>query len=404
MARKSTKAQVNAERTKAVVDKMAGMTLLGEIVTWNPRTDCIHTYADVCKALEAAGMSTDLCREFLPRNAFARACRKMQENRLVDVVRDGIDEMVFQFTRKFMEDNAGEQEWAYKKELMLRLNKHTGKVTCKDSQMETLAQNNLNDAMDKRTTGDITRIVQKVFSGDADLFPIRDQGGAYFVPEMHTGLVAQVELFLEKLGGKVRRFPVPAGTQYGDKSTQEAVEEGLQQVIREHKCSVSNFSINTRKDTIEAAAEKIKATRVKVEAYAMYLADRREGLLKELDVADDELREQIAKLAQLQAEQPKVEKKPGEPAGKDQFDCRLGSQAATINATLSKEPKTLEAIVTESGLPVGRVKSHLKSLMEDGHVVEKDGTYAVKAKEAKKAKSKKRGTITAEVADAGTSN
>lgn len=143
--------------------------------------------------------------------------------------------------------------------------------------------------------------MQKLFERHADLFAIRPQGGAYFCPAEHAGFVDRVQSFLGHLNGQMLRFPVPAGTAEGDRSVTEAVASGLAALIAEHRAAVATFGEDTRPATLERAAERIKVTRFKIEAYAMLLADEKQKLDRELAAARDELRARIEQLAATSA-------------------------------------------------------------------------------------------------------
>lgn len=345
-------------KTESLKKSIEGMRLLGEIITWNARSKTPHTFSSVVAALKDCNLNHDVARELLPRHAFARACRHMVTDRMIDVLRETTDVITFQFTKKYMDEGEREREWKFAKETLVSLNKTTGRIQCPIAEMEAFAQRKLNEALDTRTTSDITRIVQKLFESEADLFPIRDQGGAYFVPLTHSGFVDRVSLFLDKLGGCITRFPVPSGTQHGDKAVQDTVSSALELMIEDHNQAIETFTLNTRQGTIEHAAEKIKATRVKIEAYASYLSDRREQLLKSVEIANRKLVETIETISKQREELPEPERN-GEPVGKDAWGCRIGSQAALINAALTKEGQTIEEIAEQVNLPPGRVKSHL---------------------------------------------
>ena len=153
---------------------------------------------------------------------------------------------------------------------MLTLDKATGKVTCDLPGLATLAQEQLDRCIDARTGGDVTRVVQRLFERQADLFPIREQGGCYFVPQEHVGFVDRVQAFLGKLNGRLVRFPVPAGTPRGRPlASRRPSAAGLAALIDEHRGGHRRRSARTRApDTLERAAERIRLTRHKVEAYA----------------------------------------------------------------------------------------------------------------------------------------
>src|SRR5207302_9697820 len=112
----------------------------------------------------------------------------------------------------------------------------------------------------------------------ANLFPTRDRAGVYFVPREHAGFVDNVQPFLGKVNGRLARFPVPAGTTHGDRSVGDAVACGIAALIEEHRAAVGTFGEDTRPSTLERAAERIRLTRHKLEAYAEYLAEERTRL------------------------------------------------------------------------------------------------------------------------------
>lgn len=302
-----TKKQLDAARKQDVVNQLTAdaVTMHGEIITWNVKAKTTHTHTDVVAALSAAGLDVSVAREFLPRNAFARACRKLADERVIDVVKDEAARVVFQFTRKHLDKS----EWQYSKEFDVSLDKQTGVIECDDQKLREHAQQELDRCMIERTTSDVTQIVQRLFDkASADLFPLRDQGGVYFVPRQFSLFVDQVEMFVTKLNGSVGRFPVPAGTKSGDSSIQDVVASSLMSIVMEHEDAVKAFTLDTRRSTIEAAADKIKATRVKVEAYAHYLAERRDELLASVDAANQSLMEQINALAEQRSTAPPTAK------------------------------------------------------------------------------------------------
>ena len=106
-----------------------------------------------------------------------------------------------------------------------------------------------------------------------------------------------MQAFLGRLNGHVLRFPVPAGTPEGDRSVKESVAAGLAAVIADHRQAVAQFGADTRDHTLERAADKIRRTQFKVEAYAEYLLDEKAHLDRVLAEARAELRAKVAALA-----------------------------------------------------------------------------------------------------------
>ena len=268
----------------------AGQKLLGEVITWSCSE---HTrFATLAAALRDAGLDDAVARELHPRHAFSRACKALSEERIIRQVAEDNDTITFQFTK---ESKVGD-EYQYALEAMLTLDKKKGEVFCDNKDLREHAQRELDDRITARTAGDVTTVIQRLFDRHADLFRIRDQGGCYFVPVQHTGFVHQIERFVTTLNGNLRRFPIPAGTPHGDRSVKESVADGLEALIAEHRKAVEEFGEGTSDRRFETAAERIRQTKFKIEAYATYLGEEKERLEAELVESTDHLRKRIEAL------------------------------------------------------------------------------------------------------------
>jgi len=275
----------------------AGARLLGEVIAWAcPGLSVAHTA--LVAALEAADLDPGVARELAPRHAFARACRTLSDRRIIRAVAEDANAIKFQFTAESREDD----RYEYTLETMLTLDKQSGSVSCELPGLATLAQEELDRCVAVRTGMDVTRIVQKLFEKQADLFAIRPSGGTYFVPQRHAAFIDRIQDFLNRVGGRLLRFPVPAGTTEGDRSVTQAVADGLATVVAEHRHAVSLFGTDTREDTLKRAAEKIRTTKYKLTVYAEYLAGEKERLDRAVADAEAELRDKVNQIA-------------GEPAG-----------------------------------------------------------------------------------------
>lgn len=283
---------VSAARSPVPVSLPAGTKLLGEVISWTCSGVAV-THPALVEALTAAGLDPAVARELAPRHAFTRACKKLSDARIIRRVAEDETTLTFQFTQETRSTDRLE----YVLETMLTLDKQTGKVTCGLPGLATLAQEELDRAVTARTGADVTRVIQKLFERHADLFPVRPQGGVYFVPERHVGFVEKVQSLLGRLGGQVLRFPVPAGTAEGDRSVKDAVAAGLAALIDEHRQAIAAFGSDTRDGTLDRAADRIRSTQFKVAAYAEYLLDEKGKLDRELAAARDELRAKVEQLA-----------------------------------------------------------------------------------------------------------
>ncbi|WP_439622092.1 hypothetical protein [Gemmata sp.] len=274
----------------------AGTRLLGEVLAWACPGAAV-THAALVRALEDADLDPGVARELAPRHAFTRACKRLSDQRIIRPVAEDATTVKFQFTQESREGD----HFEYTVETMLTLDKQTGAVTCAPPGLATLAQEELDRCIAARTGGDVTRVVQKLFERQADLFPIRPQGGCYFCPAVHAGFVDRIQILLDRVGGRLLRFPVPAGTPEGDRSVTRAVADGLAAVVAEHRAAVESFGADTRDDTLRRAAEKIRVTKFKVRAYAEYLSGERDRLDRAVAAAEAELRAKVEALAAVPA-------------------------------------------------------------------------------------------------------
>ena len=275
--------------------------MLGEIITWKVQGVAI-SHADLISGLMASDLDCDVAKELAPRNAFARACSKLDSERIIRKVAEDHATITFQFTREALEEG----KFSYHFESLIFVNKHSGKITSENLELEQLAKEEFCRCMEARTATDVTRLIQRLFERHADLFSIRDQGGVYFVPAVHHGFIAKVENFLRKIGGTLQRFPIPAGSPQGDRAVQDAVASGLQGIIEEHLEAVQKFGEDTRPETLRKAEEKIRATRLKIQGYGFYLDKKREDLEASLQKASELLRSRMAFLIEAPSEEAEL--------------------------------------------------------------------------------------------------
>ena len=275
--------------------------MLGEIITWKiPRVAISH--ADLITGLMASDLDCDVVKEIAPRNAFARACSKLDNERIIRKVAEDHATISFQFTREALEDG----KFNYHFESLLFLDKHSGNITSENLELEQLAKVEFGRCMELRTANDVTKIVQRLFERHADLFLIRDQGGVYFAPEVHQDFVVKVESFVRNIGGSLQRFPIPAGSPQGDLAVQEAVANGLQGIIDEHMEAVAKFGEDTRPDTLHRAEKKIRITKLKIEGYGLYLDKKRSDLEASLQDASELLRSRMSILIGAPSEEAEL--------------------------------------------------------------------------------------------------
>lgn len=261
------------------------MKVLGEVIAYSIPGGFTCSQSTLSQALSASGLDAKEARDLLPRHAFSRACRKLDEARIIRKLDETETHITFQFTAEKREAD----ELKYDKETILELDKDTGLVSSTVQEITDASQSALNKALGERTTSDITRIVHRLFNKNADLFPIRDQGGCYFVPDAHKPFVDSIEKFLGQLSSKINRFPVPMVDARSQNSVRDVVESGIGSLIDDHIKAIDDFNYDTMPGTLEARAKKIDETEFKIEAYAEYLGNAKDKLLAKLKQATKKL-------------------------------------------------------------------------------------------------------------------
>jgi hypothetical protein len=286
------------------------MNLHGEIISWELASGTRMTHTALKAALATAGFDEKLARDMQPRNAFARACGDLADARIIRKLDEDEELLKFQFTKEQATGSGDVKRLAYDYEAVLVLNKRTGDVTCTDNPaLGVKAAALVKAESETRKTCDISRILFRLFEANSDLFPVRSQGGVYFMPIRFQAFLTQIEKFLAEVPDAcLRRFPVPAG--YSDsceRSIKESVEMGLDRIIRDHVDAINEFDGKTRASTVEKMVERVNNTRFKVEAYADYLADKQAELLAKVAEAKTILKAKVMALAAAPAEAPAPE-------------------------------------------------------------------------------------------------
>lgn len=251
--------------------------ILGEIITWKPPKET--KFEDLRLALSSAGLDEKIVREMLPRNAFARAAKKLEESRVIDKVSEDANEIKFQFTKMHLDKSRGVID--YQLETFLSVDKNTGNVRCAEASLEVEAERLLREQIAVRNASDVSKVIQKVFETSGDLFPIRDQGGVYFVPAKHIAIVEQVQTVMKDIGGILRRYEIgETGGNAGNVALD--IASRMQEMIAEFTAKVEGFDGNLTDRYQEKRLEEITGLRLKLEAYQSLLGDWAEGIGKQL--------------------------------------------------------------------------------------------------------------------------
>ena len=81
----------------------------------------------------------------------------------------------------------------------------------------------------------------------------------------------KIDIFLSGLNAKLDRWPVPRGTERGNASVRNAIDEGLESRALMLQEAISEWDNTTRKSTKTKMWKKVEELEFKLSSYANYL-------------------------------------------------------------------------------------------------------------------------------------
>lgn len=236
---------------------------LGQIVTW--RVPSQVSVDDLRNALVAASLDSDLAGDLHPQHVLSRALRDMKAGRVIAKLQRVDDDHVrFQLTRQHIDAGGA----SYKREAMVQMNLTTRALVADDADIEKQARTLVDEHTAKRLTNDVSRLIQRVYDTHrADLIAIREQGGAYFVPDEHKALVDATRTLLASIGGKLQSFAVRLGCSDTAESVAGALADHLTAMVTELRESCAALNTDSRADVINRRTARIAELRRRLDCY-----------------------------------------------------------------------------------------------------------------------------------------
>lgn len=274
-------------------------TPAGHIVAWKvPSSVPVDS---LTKAMQAAAIPAELLGDLQPRHALARAMRDMVKSSPRIARRLPKDDLGHPRMQITVESLKGER-LEYTREAIVTL-MDTGTVAVSDTTASATAADNaalagevdrlLGEHLAQRLTNDLTRLVQRVVNqAGADLVPVREQGGAYFVPHGHD-VVDRLRTLLEGIGGRLNTFAVTLGHGSED-SIADTLADYLLGQIKELKDSVNDLTPETRADVRQRRMQRAGELRQRLDAYRSLLSASAERVGNELERVDNALISAVA--------------------------------------------------------------------------------------------------------------
>lgn len=262
--------------------------MLGTVVSWTAPSKTMKTQ-DLQSAALAAGLDPTLVKPVSYRSAFKRASREISDDLIVRRIADGETED-YQVTLESKHDD----EFFYTKHCNIKVNKSTGVVECDNEEIQKQVQARVDFHVEHQNTSDMTRLIQKVFSkNEADLVPLRRQGGVYFVPQSQNELLVKVDAFVAAIGGSLFKYHLSTTSDTAE-SVATNMSNYLRGLISELKDSCKEIDTDTPDYVLARRFQKFAVLRMKVECHGELLRNMANSVQAEIDAAEQEVMSTMA--------------------------------------------------------------------------------------------------------------
>lgn len=266
-------------------------TPIGFIVSW--KVPAIIALADLRTGLVAANVDPDLAPDLRPASLVARSASFIAKSTSVKDAKKlarPTDAKSRQITR---EDRDAAGGLTYTREAGIAFDDATGKLTSDDLVIGQHIDETQRHITDTRTASDVTRIIQRIVeAAGSDLIPVREQGGAYFIPQGHD-VIARVNTVLVAIGGELATFACTIG--HGSEASVSNVitEYMLRQIAELQESVVELNEKGIRADVKSRRLTRVAELRERVGAYASLVTTQGAKLTEAINVAEATL---LAKL------------------------------------------------------------------------------------------------------------
>jgi len=205
---------------------------------------CEKPINEVREAAQTAGLDADLVSDVRDRSAFIRCIGGLKKsgaieqgsakNLLKHKLTDDDNEIVFQFSRVFLESEGAE----YDKAAVVRFSKSTGQIACSNLKIQELAQNLYDQAHQIYSVSDLHRLTERIVSSAARRVIFRD--GVHVIPYQHQEVLDKLQRFYTLLGFTF--VVVPLGRNPGNsKALLQSVVDDIRESVKTVQTEISEL-------------------------------------------------------------------------------------------------------------------------------------------------------------------
>lgn len=264
---------------------------VGFIVSWSvPATVQL---SDLRNGIISAGLDPDMAPDLRPASRVARATAfvaKTTSSKDTKKLARPVAHTTRQITR---EDHDPSGTLSYTREAAIDFDDISNTLSTDDPTLRQAVKDADALVIDTRTASDVTRILQRVVSGaGSDLIPVRDQGGAYFIPS-GQGVIGQLDTIVTEVGGTLSRFACTIG-HGSDESIATTITDYMLKQIGELREAIDELNEKgIRSDVKSRRLTRVAELRERIGAYATLVGAQADKLNETLNQAEAAL---LAKL------------------------------------------------------------------------------------------------------------
>jgi hypothetical protein len=218
-------------------------------------------------ALESSRLDPDEAAELAKRNCFARAKNRLREQGIIDEVSNTSERWTWQLSSRYVSERKLNYEyrgqvWYDKK----------AQTIGSDKPVLLDEMNRLFDHYGEQyMASDVTRLVHRIFTKQYSILPLREAGGAYFVPAEHEELFRKVERFINAISGRVAWSYT--NSESIKENTLEVLVERLKERLNALKAEADEAKITTDEDkklTKRKARHRFKELKARIDAVRVF--------------------------------------------------------------------------------------------------------------------------------------